>query len=85
MKDIILLDKDGNKFDYKILFSFDIEKNNKTYIIYTDNSKDSDGKLNFYRACYLINDNSHHLLPIETQEENNLIDSLLVHVKKYII
>ena len=59
------------------------KKNNKTYIIYTDNSKDSSGNLNLYSACYLMNDENHNLLHIETDDEINLINSILEHIREY--
>ena len=39
-----------------ILFTFDSEETNKSYIVYTDNSKDENGKVRVFASIYNPND-----------------------------
>ena len=63
-----IIQNDGTELTYEILLSFKWFKTNKIYIIYTDNTYDTNNNLNVYSAIY---DNT--LLPIETDEEKNEI------------
>ncbi len=69
--------KDG-EVEYEILATFKMEKNNKNYLVYTDNTY-SDGKLNIYASTI---EQGETLKDIETDEEWELIEKVLS--KKYI-
>ncbi len=43
-----IINDNGKITEYEILLSFFWLKTNRNYIIYTDNSKDSNGNLNIY-------------------------------------
>jgi len=42
---IKVYDENGNEVICDILFTFDNEETKKSYIVYTDNSKDAEGKI----------------------------------------
>lgn len=70
---INLIGEDGKSKTYDILIMFEAEENNKTYIVYTEHELDDDGFIKTYAGIY----NKDSLLPVENDEEWELIDSLL--------
>lgn len=44
--------KNGNRKEYDVILTFKNDKNNKNYIVYTDNSIDNENKLKIYAAIY---------------------------------
>ena len=67
-----MITKSG-EIEYEILATFKMEKTNKNYLVYTDNTY-SDGKLNIYAST--INEDE-TLKDIETDEEWALIEKVL--------
>ena len=80
-KNIVLKNEKGEDVKYDILFSFDIPKNEKTYLLYTDYSKDENGNLIIYSACFLSGQKNAKLMRVETPEETNLINSILEFIQ----
>ena len=60
-----------------ILFTFDSEETGKSYIVYTDNSKDENGKVRVYASIYNPNDPKTKLEDITTDKEWKVIDTIL--------
>ena len=60
-----------------ILFTFDSEETGKSYIVYTDNSKDENGKVRVYASIYNPNDPKTKLEDIKTDKEWKIIDTIL--------
>lgn len=75
-KNITITDVNGKKTNYQTLCTFDALENHKSYIIYTDFSKNSDNNINVYYAYY-EQDNRSQLKPVETQNEIALMDNIL--------
>lgn len=48
----LVIEKDGKPVECEILFSFTNDDNGKTYIGYTDHSKNEKGEENIYAAAY---------------------------------
>ena len=67
-----MITKDG-EIEYEILATFKMEKTNKNYLVYTDNTY-SDGKLNIYAATIADEEN---LKDIETDEEWAMVEKVL--------
>ena len=44
----IIIEKDGKKVEYKILFTFDSEDTMKSYVGYTDDSIGSNGRKKYF-------------------------------------
>ena len=72
-KTINIKDENGKDIEYEILLDFILRKNNKRYLVYTDNTTNSDGSLNVYASIY-INDTLEDIL---TDEEWNEIEKRL--------
>lgn len=73
---LILTDKSGNESTYTVLFTFDSKTIDKSYVIYTDFSKDNNNYTKVWYSSYQQN-NFSKLEPVETKEEVKLIDDIL--------
>jgi len=67
----------GEQVVCDILFTFDSEETNKSYIVYTDNTKDEEGKVRVYASIYNPNDPKTKLEDIKTDKEWKIIDTIL--------
>jgi len=75
---MVLRDDNGKEFQVEKLLSY--ERDNNTYIVYTDNTRDNDGKERVYAGIY---DKENSLLnPIENKEDYNIIESILSSIDK---
>jgi len=74
---IRVYDEKGNEVVCDILFTFDNEETKKSYIAYTDNTKDASGKVNVYASIYDPNDPEMKLEDIKTDKEWKVIDTIL--------
>ena len=69
-------DSEGKTKEYEIIFKFDSEETKKSYVVYTDHSMEK-GKMKVYANVYDKTGRSKELLPIETEEEWNTIETFL--------
>ena len=67
----------GESIVCDILFTFDNEETGKSYIVYTDNTKDENGKVRVYASIYNPNDPKTKLEDIKTDKEWKVIDTIL--------
>lgn len=74
---IKVYDENGNEVVCDILFTFDNDETKKSYIVYTDNSKDKEGKVQVYASIYDPADPKMKLEEIKTEKEWKLIDTIL--------
>ncbi len=72
-----IVDENGKELVFDVLFTFDSEETKKSYIIYTDNSKDEAGNIKVYASTYKPDDPSDGLRNIETQKEWTVIETIL--------
>ena len=71
-----ITDSLGNVKEYKILYTFKKQSNNKNYIIYTDDTRDNLGNLNIYASIFYPDDNT-KLEEIESEEDWNIVEKIL--------
>ena len=76
-----ITNKDGKEIEYEIILAFQYAETGKSYVIYTDNTKDEYGNLNIYASIYYPDDDS-RLDPIETEEEWNIIENMLDNLRQ---
>ena len=80
-----VINDEGREVVCDVLFTFDSDDEKRHYIVYTDNSKDSEGNVQVFASMY---DPQHgdemELLPIETDEEWALIESILTDIQEKI-
>ncbi len=68
---------DGTKKEFDVIFTFKNENNDKDYIVYTDNSTDDDGNVRVYASIFDPNKEKTELIPIETDREWKIIETIL--------
>lgn len=77
---------EGMLVECETLFTFENTETGRSYIVYTDNKTDEDGNTTVYASIYdpaavEFNESSGlvalSLIPIETEEEWNLVEQLL--------
>ncbi len=74
-----VIDDEGEEMVCNILFTFDNSETGKSYIVYTDNSRDEyDGFIQVFASVLSETDGGiHRLLPIETDKEWKVIEIIL--------
>ena len=68
---------DGIEKEFEVLYTFKSNKNNKDYVIYTDNSYDENNNLSIFASIYYPFDLEKELGNIETEEEWEEIEKFL--------
>ena len=80
-----VINDEGKEIECDVLFTFDSDETKKSYIVYTDNTKDKDGNIQVYASIFNPNSNdSTELLPIETEKEWKVIETILESLQKEI-
>lgn len=74
-----LINEQGIKTEYTILFSFISDKTNKHYLVYTDNELDNDGNLRIMAS--IINEETEEITPIVSDEEMEIVEEKLLVYK----
>ena len=72
-----VIDKDGNEIEFEILFTFESDETNKNYMVYTDNTKDSEGNTKVYASAFKPDAEPLELLPVETEREWRIIETII--------
>ena len=76
--EVVIIRRDGSKVQLDKLITFDDEGNNKSYIIYTDNSKDDKGNVRISASIVKDpKDPNSELEEIKTEREWKVIDTVL--------
>lgn len=72
-----MLNEAGEEVKYDVLFTFDNEETNKSYIAYTDNTYDDDGNISVYASTYDPNSSEVILGKIETENEWKVVETII--------
>lgn len=72
----VLNDK-GVEIECEPLFTFESEETKRQYVVYTDNSLDETGNVRVFASIYKIGKKGGELLPIKTEEEWKVIETIL--------
>lgn len=80
-KDEILLipDENGEEKEYAILLTFDIESKNKSYVLYTDYTKDEEENLKIFASVY---DEEWNLSPLTDSDEIEFINNYIKELEE---
>ena len=73
---------EGKEVEYEVLFTFDSDETNKSYMVYTDDSKDENGNIRVFASSYIPGEETTELLPIETDKEWKIIDTILKELQE---
>lgn len=68
---------EGVEIKCEILFTYENEETGVNYMAYTDNTTDEEGNTKVYASIFDPDEENPTLLPIETEEEWSLIESIL--------
>ena len=79
-----LVDENGKETVYDVLFTFDSDETNKSYIVYTDNSTDDLGNIQVFASIYYPGSDTSRLDPIETDKEWKVIETILNTIQEEI-
>ena len=77
-----VIDNEGKEVVCEVLFTFDSEETNKSYIVYTDNTTDDSGNVKVYASVYIPDAKTTELLPIETERECKIIETILESIQE---
>lgn len=77
-----IVDKEGNKTECDVLFTFESDETHKNYIVYTDNSIDEHGNTRVYASIYDPKTPGTSLMPIESEKEWKIIETILEDIQK---
>ncbi len=67
----------GEEVECQVLFTFDSKETNKSYIAYTDNSKDENGNVQVFASTYDPTGEDSKLEPIQTEKEWKIVETIL--------
>jgi len=81
-KKFVVLNEKGVEVECEPLFTFESEETKKQYVVYTDNSLDKDGNVRVFASIYKTNDKGGELLPIKTEKEWKVIETILESIQE---
>ena len=72
-----VVNDEGKEIECEVLFTFESDETKKNYIVYTDNTLDEEGNTKVYASIYTPDQDETKLLPIETDKEWKIIETIL--------
>ena len=75
-----VLNSEGKEVECELLFTFDSDETGKSYMAYTDNTTDEAGNVKVYASIYNPEEENPKLMPIETEKEWKLIETILEEI-----
>lgn len=72
-----VVNDEGKEVECEVLFTFESDETKKNYIVYTDNTLDEEGNTKVYASIYNPDEDETKLLPIETEKEWKIIETIL--------
>ena len=79
-----VIDDEGKEIECEVLFTFESDETGKNYIVYTDNTKDEEGNTKVYASIYNPDEDETKLIPIESDKEWKIIETILDELQKEI-
>ncbi len=76
-----VVNDEGKEVECEVLFTFESEETKKNYIVYTDNTTDEEGNTKVYASIYNPDEAETKLLPIETDKEWKIIETILEEIQ----
>ncbi len=81
----IMKNEKGEQVECEVMMTIASDEFNSNYMIYTDHTMTDDGNINTYASHYDPTGKSLDLNPVTTDEEWNMIESVLASAQKQII
>lgn len=79
---LIITNELGEKLECDVLFTFDSDETSKSYIAYTDNTKDENGSIKVYASSYDPSGEDLSLKPLTDEKEWKVINSILSSIQE---
>lgn len=79
-----IINDQGVSVECDVLFTFDSDETKKSYIVYTDNTKDENGSTKVYASIYDPTGQDKSLKEIETEREWLVIENILSSIEQKI-
>jgi len=77
-KTFIVTDENGKEIECEVLFTFDSEDFGKSYVLYFEKGTNEEDSVEIFAASYdAKEENGGELLPVETDEEWEMIEEML--------
>ena len=64
------------------MFKFESEETKRQYVVYTDNTLDEKGNVRVYASIYNVSDKGSQLLPIKSEKEWKIIETILESIQE---
>lgn len=77
-----VIGENGEEIVCEVLFTFESEETKKNYMVYTDNTTDEDGNVKVYASIFDPNAEKTELIPIETDREWKIIETILESIQE---
>lgn len=77
-----MTNNEGKQIIYEVIFTFDSDETEKSYIIYTDNTRNDEGKLKLYASTYNLNKDNLELKPIKSDKEWKVINVIVNSIQE---
>ena len=75
------MNNEGQDVECEVLFTFESDETKKNYVVYTDNTKDEKGNIKVYASIYDPDKPQSELIPIETDAEWKIIETILEEIQ----
>lgn len=75
----------GEKIECEVVLTIDSDEYKKSYIVYTDHTLDENGNIRTYASIYDPTGESLELKPVTTDEEWDMIESVLASAQKQVL
>ena len=80
---IVVINEKGKEVEYEVLFTFESDETDQSYIVYTDNKKDKKGNTKVYASIYKEDKKGRtEMLPIESEKEWKVIETILETIQE---
>ena len=79
---LTIRNENGEQKNFHILVTFDIEAKNKSYVLYTDYSKNEKGDLRVFVSIYNKYDEDDKLEEVVEQDELEIIDNYIQRLQE---
>ena len=79
---LIITNSEGKQLECDVLFTFDSDETGKSYIAYTDNTKDENGNIRVYASIYDPSGEDLELKPLTDPKEWKVIESILSSIQE---
>lgn len=77
-----VLNDEGKEIKCEVLFTFESDETHKNYIVYTDNTLDTDGSTKVYASTYDPDGIDSSLKPIKSDKEWKIIETILEELQE---